>query len=221
MSSVGHEHEFEPEYGLPEALPAGEQILWQGSPDFATMAVSVFHVRKLVAYFLALLVLRVAFLRADGLVVEQIAASLLWPLCLAVVGIASVTCLAWLSARTTVYTLTSQRVVMRIGIVLTLTFNLPFRSIETADVKLDKRGFGDLAMRLHADNRIAWLHLWPHARPWRLTRPEPTMRCLADGQKVAQQLKQAWSQSTGLVPLATQVSHGPSETAPRWHPSPT
>ena len=26
-----HEHEFEPQYGLPERLPQGESILWQAS----------------------------------------------------------------------------------------------------------------------------------------------------------------------------------------------
>ena len=36
---------------------------------------------------------------------------------------------AWLSARTTMYTLTNKRVVMRIGIVLTVSFNLPLRAI--------------------------------------------------------------------------------------------
>jgi hypothetical protein len=46
--------------------------------------------------------------------------------------------LAWLSARTTVYTITDKRVVMRIGIVLSLTFNLPLRQIESAGLKLHR-----------------------------------------------------------------------------------
>ena len=33
IQSNGHEHELEPQYGLPERLPATEKILWQGSPD--------------------------------------------------------------------------------------------------------------------------------------------------------------------------------------------
>ena len=220
MSKAGHEHEFEPEYGLPEALPADERLLWQGSPDFRTLAVTVFHVRKLVAYFLVLLALRVAFLHTDGMAAEQIAISLLWPLGLAMLGLGSVICLAWLTARTTVYTITNRRVVMRIGIVLTLTFNLPFRTIETADLRLDRRGFGDLALRLQADNRIAWLHLWPHARAWRLSRPEPTLRCLADGQMVAAQLRRAWSQETGLEAVAAEIAQGSPDNRPHWRPSP-
>lgn len=219
MSGSAHEHEFEAAYGLPEALPRGERILWQGSPHFGTMAISVFHLRKLVGYFLVLIVLRAAFLwsDADGLV--QVLLALGWPLLLAVVGISSVSCLAWLTARTTVYTLTDQRVVMRIGIVLTLTFNLPLRTIETADLKLDKSGFGDLALRLQEGNRIAWLHLWPHARPWRLTRPEPTLRCLIDGEQVASQLAQAWSEATGLAAVSARTMTGSAESRRRWQPS--
>ena len=38
MESHSHEHEFEPQYGLPERLPQGETILWQASPDVATLA---------------------------------------------------------------------------------------------------------------------------------------------------------------------------------------
>ena len=46
-----HEHEFEAAPGLPEALPAGEHILWQGSPDWKLLAVDAFHVKRLAIYF--------------------------------------------------------------------------------------------------------------------------------------------------------------------------
>ena len=29
---VAAEHEFEPQHGLPEPLPCGERIVWQGGP---------------------------------------------------------------------------------------------------------------------------------------------------------------------------------------------
>jgi hypothetical protein len=45
------EHEFEAQLGLPEKLPKGESILWQGSPDFKAVALRVFHMRALVIYF--------------------------------------------------------------------------------------------------------------------------------------------------------------------------
>ena len=46
-----HEHEFEAAHGLPEPLPRGEHILWQGSPDWRTLAVQVMHVRTQAFYF--------------------------------------------------------------------------------------------------------------------------------------------------------------------------
>ena len=58
IESHGHEHEFEPQFGLPERLPAGERILWQGSPDFRALARNAFHLRKLALYFSVLLVAR-------------------------------------------------------------------------------------------------------------------------------------------------------------------
>ena len=40
----------EPLRGLPEPLPAGERILWQGAPDWRALAVDVFHVRAVWIY---------------------------------------------------------------------------------------------------------------------------------------------------------------------------
>ena len=51
------EHEFEAAPGLPEALPAGERILWQGSPDWKLLAAEAFHVRRLSLYFALMIAL--------------------------------------------------------------------------------------------------------------------------------------------------------------------
>ena len=60
VKSNGHEHEFEPAFGLPEPLPQGEHILWQGAPDFTDMAIRVFHLRKAAIYFAVLIASRAA-----------------------------------------------------------------------------------------------------------------------------------------------------------------
>jgi hypothetical protein len=90
---------------------------------------------------------------------------------------------AWLSASTTMYTITNRRVVMRIGIVLTLTFNLPHRWIKTAQIRDQGHGFGEIALELKGDDRIAYLHLWPHARAWHIGQPQPALRCIAQRQR--------------------------------------
>ena len=47
---------FEPIRGLPEKLPEGEHILWQGSPDFRRLAREALGVRWIMAYFAILVV---------------------------------------------------------------------------------------------------------------------------------------------------------------------
>ena len=205
IESHGHEHELEPQYGLPERLPESERILWQGSPQVGELARSAFHLHKLVIYFGVLIGLRGATVLADGGSLAEAAWALLLPTALAGIGLMAVGLLAWLTARTAVYTLTDRRVVMRIGIVLTLTFNLPLRMVESAALRPGQRGHGDIVLRLKGPDRIAWLHLWPHARPWCLTRPEPMLRAVPEAAVVAARLTSAWSASTGVAvePSAT------------------
>lgn len=197
VQSNGHEHEFEAAYGLPEPLPKGESILWQGAPDFFDMAVRVFHMKKVAVYFVVLMVVRGSFLYSLDADALTVLAGVLLVLGLGLTAMVALGILAWLTARTTAYTLTDQRVVMRIGIVLTLTFNLPLKRIETAGLLLTGQGFGDIPLALSGGDRIGWLNLWPHARPWRLAKPEPMLRCIADAQMLADTLQKAWMQTTG------------------------
>lgn len=193
----GHEHEFEPEFGLPEPLPRGETILWQGRPDSRDMAIRVFHLRKAVLYFLALLAARAIQLWMSDVGMVGTFMGMLLPTFLAAVALAAIVTLAWLTARTTAYTLTDQRVVIRVGIVLTLTFNLPLKSISTAALQVKVNGFGDIALALEGNTRIAWVHLWPHTRPWRVAKPEPMLRCVPEAKALAALLSTTWVAATG------------------------
>jgi hypothetical protein len=226
IESHGHEHELEPQYGLPERLPVGEHILWQGAPDFRTVALRIFHVRKAAIYFAALLLLRAGFAMSDGGTLLDGLVSLAWPLPLALTALASLSALAWMTARTTVYTLTDKRVVLRIGIVLTLTFNIPLRTLSSAALRRGEGHTGDIVMQLAGPDHIAFLHLWPHVRPWRLARPEPMLRAVADAPRVAALLSQAWSQVMGVTAqpagLPVSAADAPPKRSPGpWQPSPT
>lgn len=191
--SSGHEHEFEAQPGLPERLPADEKVLWQGSPDWLRLARERFHLSALAGYFAAILVLRAGFVISEGESVGEalMAVTMLLPLVVFALGI--VASVAWLSSRTTVYTITDKRVVMRIGIVLSLTFNLPLRQLEAADVKLTKDGHGNIPLTLGGTDRIAIVHLWPHVRPWRVAKPEPMLCCIPDATHAAEVLHRAWT----------------------------
>lgn len=193
-----HEHEFEPQPGLPERLPEGEHILWQGAPSAAVLARRVFHLRKVALYFGLLLAWRTASVVADTGSLAAGLRALAWVAPVALLGLGLLALLARLTARTTLYTLTDRRVVMRIGIVLTVTYNLPLVRIESADRRDAGGGTHDIALTLERGTRIAWLHLWPHARPWRVQRPQPMLRALPDGERVAALLAQAWSRANAM-----------------------
>lgn len=209
MSQAVHEHEFEAAPGLPEALPKDERILWQGAPDWRLLARRAFHIRGLALYFVAMLALRGAVVAADGGGAAEVAIAVAWLLPLVAFALALLAGGAWLAARGTLYTLTDRRVVMRIGIVLTLTLNLPLRRLAAADLHLESDGHGDVALRLAGSDRIAWLHLWPHARPWRVRDPQPMLRAIPDAARVAERLGEAWCAVTGGQPAAV-TNRGPA-----------
>lgn len=204
-----HEHEFEAAHGLPEPLPAGERILWQGSPDLRALAYRVFHVRTLSWYFAAILVLRgvTAATQSGSVVTGAIAA--LWLLGPAVAAIAMLWLMAYMTSRTAVYTITDRRVVMRIGIVLSLTFNLPFSRIRSAAAMLKKGPIGDIALTTSGEDNIAYVHLWPHARPWRIAKTEPMLRCVVDAAGVSRILTEAWSTAHVLAAPTIVTSDAP------------
>lgn len=202
------EHELESAPGLPQALPAGERILWQGQPDWRHLAREAFHVDALVIYFALMIVLQALLSwRGDASLTANLQ-PLLWSVPLAIVALALLSLSAWLSARTTMYTLTNKRIVMRIGIVLTVSFNLPLRWIAAAQVKPGSDGSGDIALELKGSDRIAYLHLWPHARAWQLRKPQPALRCVPEIAKVSELLHHAWREriaQTGDIDAAERI----------------
>lgn len=186
-----HEHEFEAQPGLPEALPANEQLLWQGRPDSWLLLQQVFHFKALLLYFGVLLTWRGVGLYDDGASLAEAVRGTVGVMPLALLALGLLATLAWLMASTTAYTLTNRRVVMRVGVVLSVTFNLPFARIAAADLRPLPGGAGDIALTLHAQDHIGYLHLWPHARPWQLRRPQPMLRAVPNAAQVTQRLAQA------------------------------
>jgi hypothetical protein len=196
---IAREHEFEAQYGLPEELPTGERILWQGTPDWKVLARRVFHVRKVAVYFALMLAWRFASAFADSQSMIDAFASLAWLAPIFALGLGLLLLLGWWSARSTAYTLTNKRIVMRIGIVLTVTYNLPLKRLESADLHDAGNGCQDIALTLERGTRIAWLHLWPHVRPWRVAQTQPMLRALPDAQAVSALLAAAWSEVNGVA----------------------
>ncbi|MFN9030589.1 MAG: photosynthetic complex putative assembly protein PuhB [Betaproteobacteria bacterium] len=212
-----HEHEFEAAPGLPAPLPQGERLLWQGAPEFWPIAVRSYHVRKVAVYFAVLFIWRAIAVYADTASAGKALLAVAWLSPLALFALGTLLALAWLTVRTTMYTITTKRIVMRIGIVLTITFNLPLRKIVAAGLLERADGNGDIPLQLAATDKIAWVHLWPHCRPWRLAKPEPMLRGLADVRSVAQTLARAWVAANELpaTTLAPAAAAPAVPTAPR------
>jgi len=183
--------DFDPVRGLPEVLPAGERMLWQGSPRWQDMALHAFHVRKVAVYF-AVITLSVVVLRlADGATLLDALKPVLWYLPLTLVAVGLLSGLAWASAKTTIYTITTKRIVLRIGIALPMSLNVPFSLIENAGLRTYASGAGDIPVELKGDDRVAWLILWPHARPFHLKNPQPMLRAVPQAETVAKLLADA------------------------------
>ncbi|WP_342077598.1 photosynthetic complex putative assembly protein PuhB [Yoonia sp. SS1-5] len=175
---------FEPIRGLPEALPEGEHILWQGAPDPKRLAREALALRWVAGYFVLLTLWRVGVSSAD----YPFAEALLHGVPFVVSGLIACAILygvAYVQARSTVYTLTNKRVAMRIGAALTMTLNLPYTWIGTAKLDLKPTGHGTLAFELIGETRLSYMMTWPHVRPWQMARTQPALRCIPDAQTVA------------------------------------
>jgi Bacterial PH domain len=174
------EHEFEAVRGLPGDLPEGETILWQGAPDWVLLALDAFKLRWIIGYFLALVAWRTINGVMKGVDIGTSLATALAIMPLAGLAIAIFCFLAWLNSRSTVYTITSQRVVMRFGAALTKAINIPFKIIESASADVKQNGSGVVAVKLLAPNKIPMLLLWPHRKPGTMRNAEPAFRCIKD-----------------------------------------
>jgi hypothetical protein len=175
---------------LPADIPAGEHVLWHGRPRWFGLLRRAFGGDFVALYFGAMTIVNFVWAYANA-GTGAAALSAAKTVSAGTIAVALLALLAWLSARTSLYVITDKRLVMKIGIALPIFFNLPFTSIESAAVRVFADGTGDIPIGLTASQRIAYLHLWPHARAFRLNRPEPALRSVGEAQGVAETLSRA------------------------------
>jgi len=209
--------EFEPIRGLPAMLPPGETLLWQGSPRWESLAVHAYHVRKVAIYFCALALWRIAVGIHNHHTATAVAASCLFLLALGGIAIGVLSVLAYLNARSTVYSITTRRLLLRHGVAVPLTMNIPFTQIESADLRNFADGTGDIALRIAREQRIGYLITWPHLRPGQITRPAPSFRALSDAAHAARLLGAALAAESNAAIVSPSVNIGrpsfPAQTA--------
>ena len=190
------EYDSEPVRGLPGNLPKDERILWQGAPGWRRMVIEAFHVRPVAAWF-AVFVLWAAI---GG---NWIGAGVTLAVGALAVGLLAL--LAYAASRTTVYTITNKRIVLRFGIALPKCINLPLAQVAGADLALASDGSGNVALTLAGSQRLGWIALWPHARPWRVTVPQPMLRAIPQAAMVADLLARATAAANTAAPAPAQM----------------
>jgi hypothetical protein len=208
---VTPENDIIPE-GLPDHLPQGEKLVWQGRPDWWQLAVHAFHVRKVVVYFAVIIAGDVALNAGRGTSVSAIlsTASVLAGLAVAACGILML--LAYVSARSTHYTLTNKRALMKVGIALPAIINIPYRQVDAVSFAITHADRGNIVFRTSGETRLAYLLLWPHARPWHLSKPQPAFRDIPNVEAVASRLAAVIG---GQMPEAAAVHAGlPGQMVP-------
>lgn len=207
------DHAVEPIRGLPELPPSGEHILWQGAPHWSTLAIRAFHVRKVILYLAVLIGLRAVFTYGETQSVMASLASTSFLLTLSVTAVGLLLLLAWLTARAAVYTITNQRVVMRFGVALQMSVNLPYSVIESASAKLYKDGTGDIPLVLIPPERVSYIILWPHVMPWRWMVPRPMLRGVPNARRVSDILAKAMAENQGHAQTGDQSESAESTSA--------
>lgn len=200
-----HDFRFETQPGLPAPLPEGETLLWQGRPDPRALARDAFKANWVLGYLLLIALWRSGAAWADATLARGVAVFLPY-LVLAVAAYGLVHLLARASARAAVYSITSRRVILRIGAALPVTWTVPFTRVASAGVAQRQDGTGTIALQLTEGSRISWLSLWPHVRPGLGHGIQPALRCIPDATRAARILADA-AQTNLNEPV---LSHSPA-----------
>ncbi|MEM1174234.1 MAG: photosynthetic complex putative assembly protein PuhB [Pseudomonadota bacterium] len=189
---------------MPEALPRGERVVWQGRPSLPGLLLGTFHLRKLAVYFSVLIAIVFAVQVRGGGTLSASAYDVSGYAVAALVAMGILTVLAFLVAKTTTYAVTSRRVVIQCGIAIPMTVSFPFSKIETADVRARGDGSGEIALLPEESNPILYVLLFPHVKPFSVFRARPVLRGIPDARKVGDL----------LAGLMTEQLAGAGETRP-------
>ena len=170
------------------ALAPGETIVWTGKPSWRRVARDALHLRGISSYFGLLFVLDAYQAWTKAIPLQQALHDS--------VPLVAITVLAGLIGRSR-YTITNRRVILRYGLALPATLSIPMSQIASTAVAEKNDGTADIALVLKAGNRMPYLKLWPHARAWHVTEPQPMLRALAQGAAVATTLARTLQAAEG------------------------
>lgn len=200
---IGEFDDSRPVGDAPADLAADERVLWQGAPDWRSFALRSLRVREVSVYFMAIMAWRFGADVAAGAGAMAGATSAAWTLALGLPVVGFLLLYAHLVRRCTRYTVTTRRVVLRIGVALPMTVTIPVGLVGALDLRRHPDGTGDIVLAVLPAQRLSYVVLWPHVRPWRLGRPEAALRAVADAEAVAGSIARMLAHQAGQPdPLA-------------------
>ena len=181
----------EPILGMPEALPEGERIIWQGRPSALALAINAFRMRWIIAYFAVMTIFRLANASTNGAGTSEMTGILVSSIVFALIAAVLVYGLSFAMSRAAVFTITDHRVIFRYGAAIRKHVNIPFSQIKGASLTRKSARIGDIALELSQPGKPPYLHLWPFARPFKYGKPQPMMRGIEQAERVSRILADA------------------------------
>jgi Bacterial PH domain len=175
-------------HGLPDHLPEGERLIWQGRPEWKHLAINAFHVRKVALYFGAIILGQAAYKLQHGATPFEAVQSIPIIFGLGLTACLMLLALSYASAKTSLYTLTNKRCMMKVGLALPVIINVPFRQVDGVAFATTSGSSGNICFKTSGETRLAYLMLWPHCKPWHMAKPQPAFRDIPDVEVVAQKL---------------------------------
>ena len=170
---------------LSENLPNGEQLIWQGQPERHALATRAMYLKYIAFYLAALIAARTGYLVVDGEPVATWSGMLIWQMLASAFVMLLIVGLAAVYSRTTRYSLTNERLIIKTGAAITIHINLPLQQIIGADLREYSDDTGDITLQVSQADKLYWLLMWPNVRSWWIRPLRPVLRGLRDAQAVA------------------------------------
>ena len=208
------DHDFEFMPGIPHPLPTGERLVWQGRQRTWPLARRAFRCNVVLAYFaLAWVVLAARDISAGAAALDA-ALRYQWLLMPAAGAWLLLFGMAWLFARSTIYNVTTRRVLIRSGVALPITIDVPINLIDNLALAKYADGSGDVALTLNERQRASYFVLWPNVRSWHFFKPQPTLRCIRYPEAAAEALTAVLQAQQAESQAASTASTCPASASP-------
>ncbi|MEM7527470.1 MAG: photosynthetic complex putative assembly protein PuhB [Pseudomonadota bacterium] len=178
----------------PRCSPKASRCCGKARPSWKALALRGVATKFVMGWLAIIVAWKISALIGGTLTLVEAARLLLMQLCLAAVAVGIFAGIAYATAEQTIYTITNRRVVLRFGLMMDLSVNLPFTQIGKLDLRRHRDGTGDLVLGLQGDLQgLSIIHIWPNSLPWHWFSPTPMLRALPEpdhaGQILADALK--------------------------------